>query len=71
MTFILEWLAGWLLNYLLGKAISETKIKLDQLQLDKERGQINDENVAAYNEAKTREERRRDALLLLNRTKRP
>lgn len=63
---ILAWLAGWILNYLLGKASTAIKKAEDQILLDHDREVTNEQNVKAYEEAKTREDRIRAATNLLN-----
>ncbi len=68
---ILAWLAGWILNYLLGKAVAATKDAAADLKRDEERGVINEANVKAYNGATTRADRIRAATDLLNGVRRP
>lgn len=64
------WIAGKILNYLLGRAVDATKEKLQEIERDKERGETNEANVKAYEEAQDRESRRKAAIDLLNRNKR-
>lgn len=68
MTGILEWLIGWLLNWLLGKATTAIEKKTIEIARDKERGETNDANVKAYEEANDRAARIKAAQDLLNRS---
>lgn len=70
LTTILEWIAGQILAYLLGKATSAIEQKAADVERDKARGEVNDANVKAYEEANDRADRIRAATDLLNRTKR-
>ncbi len=63
----LAWILKLILEWLLEKAVTQAKIAHDQIVLDKERNETNEANVKAYEGAKTREDRRRAALALLNR----
>lgn len=67
---ILIWLAERILNYLLGRAVEAAQDKVKEIERDKERGEINEANVKAYEEAADRESRRREAVNLLNRSRR-
>ena len=67
---ILEWLASWILNYLASLATTAIKDTVDDMKRDKERGEINDANVKAYEDAVSRKDRVEAALSLLNRLKR-
>lgn len=64
---ILSWLATFILNYLWSKAAKELVTHAEQVALDEKRGARDEANVAAYAQAKSREERARAALDLLNR----
>ena len=64
---IAAWLVTFLLEYLSGKATAFIEEKAAVLRRDSERGEINEANHKAYNEALTRAERIRDAENLLNR----
>lgn len=68
----LEGIAAWfmkkLLDYLLNRAIVEVNAKLAQMKLDQQRGEINEKNVKAYEEASDRRGKIDAALDLLNRT---
>lgn len=66
MEGILSWIVKLLLEYLFGKAATAVQEKAKELARDKERGEINEANVKAYEEAKDRESRRRAALDLVN-----
>ncbi len=68
LTSILEWIAGWILNYLLGKSELAIKDAIDDLGRDKERGVTNGANVEKYEAAKARKDRIDTALALLNRS---
>lgn len=62
----LAWLVGQIMTYLLGRAEKAAADKLSQMAEDKKRGEINDANVKAYEEAKDRAARQAAALALLN-----
>lgn len=66
---ILAWLVEKILIYLLNRAASAVTDAAKDMERDKERGEINDENVKAYEEANERKERIHLSLDLLNRTK--
>lgn len=66
----LEFIATVILNYLWKKAAATAGQIAEQVKTDRERGEINEKNVQAYEAAKTRAERRRAALDLINRNKR-
>lgn len=66
---ILMWLAERILNYLLGRATDAVIEKAKEVERDKERGETNEANVKAYEEALDRQARRRAALDLLNRSR--
>lgn len=68
LTAIAEWLAGWILKYLLGKAEKGLKDVANDLARDKERNETNAKNVEKYEEHKDRQERVKNALDLLNRS---
>jgi hypothetical protein len=63
----LEWLAGWILKYLLGRTEKVLKDAASDLARDKEREIVNDANVKKYEEHKDRQDRIKNALDLLNR----
>lgn len=64
---VLTWLAEKILNYLLGKAYNAAIDVAEDLKRDKERGETNDKNIKAYEEATARKDRITAALDLLNR----
>lgn len=66
---ILAWLVEKVLNYLLGRAVNSVTNAVKDMEKDKERGKINDENVKKYEEASDRKSRIDAALGLLNRNK--
>ena len=68
---ILMWLVGQVLNYFLGKATQAIQDHAADVARDKERGEINDANVKAYEEAKDRADSIKAATDLLNRVRRP
>ncbi len=70
LTSILTWLAGKILNYLLGRAVDAAVAKAKDIEREQARGEINDANVKAYEEATTEKERLEASLSLLNRSKR-
>lgn len=67
---ILSWICTQILNYLFNKASVAADKAAAQVIKDKERNETNSENLAAYENAKSREESRKAALDLLNRNKR-
>lgn len=67
---ILSWLLEKILAFLLGKATTAVTQAVDDMVRDKARGQINEENVRAYEEAYDRKQKVESALKLLNREKR-
>lgn len=66
---ILAWLVEKVLSYLLGRAVNSVTNAVKDMEKDKERGKINDENVKKYEEASDRKSRIDAALGLLNRNK--
>lgn len=66
---ILEFLAGKLLDWLLGLLKTQVQNTAQDMAKDKERGEINDANVKAYEAAKSRQEQVDAALAVLNRTR--
>lgn len=68
MTGILEWIAGWILNYLFGKATKAVEDAAAVAARDQARGEINDANVKNYEAAQTEKDRIKSALALLNRS---
>lgn len=62
----LVWLLTQILNYLLGIATQAVETYAAQVELDKQRGDINDANVKAYEAASDRKSRVDAALSLLN-----
>lgn len=69
MNTFLDWVAGFILQWLLEKAQAAVKDAADQVATDKERGEINAANIKAYEDAKNRAEARAAALDLINRNK--
>lgn len=65
---ILAWLAGWILNYLAGKATTAIEDAAQDIAIDKARGETNAKNIQAYDDAKTRADKINAALNLLNGT---
>ncbi len=65
------WIAQQVVKYLLGIAVLEVQKWKDQVELDKERGETNNANSKAYEEAVDRATRRQAALNLLNRVRQP
>lgn len=64
---ILAWFAQAILNYLLGRAI-QSVVDYEAIQKqDAERGKINDANTKAYEDAKTRADKIKASIALLNR----
>ncbi len=63
---ILSWLAGWILDYLLGQFKSQLNKSIEQGQTDMQRGIANDANLKAYQDAVDRLERQKAALDLIN-----
>lgn len=67
---ILAWIAKTVLSILLNRAVDESKKAAEAAARDKEREEVNDANAKAYEDAKSREEARRAAIDLLNRSRR-
>lgn len=67
---ILIWIAEKVLNYLLGRATDAVIEHEKEVARDKERGEINDANTKAYEEANDRAARIKAATDLLNRSRR-
>lgn len=67
---ILSWILEKILAFLLGKAVSAAEDKFQEIQTDKERGEVNDANTKAYEAAVDRKDRIDAALGLLNRERR-
>lgn len=67
---ILSWIGGQILKYLLARIDGQLIDHANEVIRDQERGVINDENTKRYEESLDRKERIKDALDLLNRTKR-
>lgn len=63
---ILAWLLKVILDWAFQRAKSEASQLLERLKLERERKEINEENVRLYEEAKTRAERIEAASNLLN-----
>ncbi len=61
-------IATRIIEYLLGRAEAEVRVRLAQLELDRQRRQVNEENAKRYEEAKDRAERRKAAIDLINGT---
>lgn len=68
---IAAWFVAMILNWLLGKATAAVQDEVDQVALDKERDEINQKNMDAYEAAKDRQSRIQAALNLLNRDTTP
>lgn len=68
ITTILEWIVGFILKYLLGKAEKAAGNAAADYARDKEREQINEKNVKAYEEAVDRAAKIRAATDLVNRS---
>lgn len=64
---ILTWLATTALNWLLGIISKKVQEHEAQVELDKARQAVNDENVKKYENAKDRSDRISAALDILNR----
>ena len=64
---LIQWVATAALNWLAKVIARSVQRYREQLELDRSRGQINEENVKKYEEALTRQERIDAALGLLNR----
>lgn len=64
---ILSWILEKVLAFLLGKATAAVTQAVDDLAEAKKRGEINEANIKAYEEAKDRADRIRSATALLNR----
>lgn len=69
-TSIISWIAGELLKWLLGMVEKSIKKHLEDLARDKERKEINEENIKKYEEANDRKKRIEAAIDLLNRSRR-
>lgn len=63
---IASWLLSFLMDYFMKKAKAAIVEKAEQLKHDRERGEINEENLKAYEKAVERKERIDAALSLLN-----
>lgn len=63
---LVQWVATAALNWLAKVIAKSVQRYREQLELDRSRGQINEENVKKYEEALTRQERIDAALGLLN-----
>lgn len=68
MSTILTWIVNAILNWLLSKAVAAVSQYEAQVADDKKRGEINDANTKAYEDAVDRQARIDAALVLLNRT---
>lgn len=66
---ILTWILGWILKYLADKTTAAVIDKLQDVERDKQREQVNEANVKAYDEAVARADRIRAATDLLNRVR--
>ncbi len=69
MEYILTWLLKIILEMILGGIMDEVKANAEIIARDKERGEINEDNVKRYREAKTRAARVKAAGDLLNGTR--
>ncbi len=65
----LQWVAGYILNWLLNLLKDEVLSYEAKVKLDKERGVINEGNIKSYEEAKARHDRIDAATDLLNGAK--
>lgn len=63
---ILAWFAKQVLSILLDRAVDAYKDHQKQLELDRQRKEVNEDNLKAYEEAKDRAERTKAALDLIN-----
>jgi hypothetical protein len=63
---VMLWLLGKILEWLFGKAEQELKEVADKMALEKEREQVDEQNVIKYQEAKDRADRIKAASNLLN-----
>lgn len=63
---ILVWIAGQILNYLLGKVTTEVEDAAAQAAADAKQGAIDAANTKAYDDAVSRQDRIKSALALLN-----
>lgn len=70
MSAVLTWILTYLLNWLLGQATALAASHFAEVELDKKRDIINDENVKRYEAAQSRADRIRAATDLLNGNKR-
>ncbi len=68
--WFLNWLAGYIVSWLLSLLAKKVASHAADIIQDKERGEVNEANTKKYEDAVTEEERIRAALDLLNRTKR-
>ena len=66
---MLEWLLKIILGVLLKRAEKAASSAIQQHKTEKERGEVNEENVAKYNSAQSRAEKIKASLDLLNGTK--
>lgn len=64
---ILEWIGVQVLNYLLAYFTKKVEQKVEDIKRDEERGEINEANTKAYEDANDRAARIKAALHLLNR----
>lgn len=63
----LEWMAGYVLSWLLNLLEKKIENAAADAATDKARGETNDKNVKAYEDAQSRKDRIAAALKLLNR----
>lgn len=66
---ILAWLLKVILDWAFARAKSEALELFERLEKEKERKEINEENIKRYEEAKSRAERIKAATALLNGVK--
>lgn len=64
-------LAKWFVGYLVNAAVDAFEQRRQQLEEDRRKGEINDANIKAYEDAKDSAARRQAALDLLNGTRTP
>ncbi len=63
-----SWLVEQILSYLLKLAVKSIETTVNQIEEDKKRGQVNEANQKAYEEAQDRASRIQAALNLLDRS---
>ncbi len=66
MNAFLTWLITTLMNWLVGRLTSAVQVYEDKVALDKQRGVTDAANIKAHEEAKTRADKIKASLNLLN-----